>query len=150
MEALCLDLNCDFAYFESSAEITAATIDEEILDEVIITGTNLPDSDSDVIWFGPTRCTETYNDGSTIKCSLDDSRITGNWLVDILTVHGLTPNSVKTNLTVPLSVSSISPSTDVNYLGGNVMEIRGSNFGYDKSVVKVTYTDGTVCDVLSV
>lgn len=150
MEALCLDLNCDFAYIDSSAEITANTIDENNLDEVIITGTSLPNDDTDVIWFGPTRCTETSNDGSTITCTLDDTRISGEWIVDILTVHGLTPTTVTTNITVPISVTSIEPNVDVNYLGGTVMTIVGDSFGYDPSVVSVTYEDGTSCDILTV
>lgn len=150
MEALCLNLNCDFAYIESPAEISATTVDEFNVDEIIITGTSLPNDDTDVIWFGPTRCTETSNDGTTITCSLDDTRVSGNWLVDILTVHGLTPTTVTTNINVPVSVSNISPSVDVNYLGGTIMTIDGDNFGYDPSVISVTYADGTSCDILSV
>jgi hypothetical protein len=150
MEALCLDLNCDFAYIESPAEISATTVDQFNVDEIIITGTSLPNDDTDVIWFGPTRCTETSNDGTTISCSLDDTRVSGNWLVDILTVHGLTPTTVTTNINVPVSVTNITPSVDINYLGGTIMTIDGDNFGYDSSVISVTYTDGTSCDILSV
>ena len=110
----------------------------------------MPNDDTDVIWFGLTRCTETSNDGSTITCTLDDTRVSGNWLVDILTVHGLTPTTVTTNINVPVSVSSITPNVDVNYLGGNVMTITGDSFGYDKHAIKVSYADGTSCDILSV
>lgn len=85
MDALCTDLNCDFAYQESTSVIEGATLDEAAFDEVIITGQNLPDDIDDVIYFGPTRCTQMLNDGTSITCTLDDTRVTGNWIADILT-----------------------------------------------------------------
>lgn len=76
--------------------------------------------------------------------------MTGDWIADILTVYGLTPNVVSSSINVPVTVHSISPSVDVNYLGGDIVTIDGDSFGYDPSVISVVYDDGTVCDVISV
>lgn len=59
------------------------------------------------------------------------------------------PNAIETVITVPASVSSIEPSADINYLGGDTMTITGDNFGYDPSGITITYDDGTICDVLT-
>lgn len=50
---------------------------------------------------------------------------------------------------MPVSVSAISPATEVNFMGGSEMTITGDNFGYDASVITATYQDGTVCTVTS-
>lgn len=150
MAALCLDLNCDFAYTESASLISTQTLDEFETDQIILYGTSLPDADDDVIWFGPTRCSEVSYDASQITCALDDTRVTGEWIADILTVYGLTPNEIATSITIPVSADAVSPSVDVNYLGGDEMIITGDSFGYDIDVISVTYSDGTICDVTSV
>lgn len=148
--AMCLDLNCDFTYTESDALITSQSLDEYFFDEVIIYGTNLPDHDDDVMWFGPTRCTEMEYTAEAITCILDDTRITGEWVADILTVYGLLPNEISESITIPVDATSISPSTDVNFLGGDVFTITGDSFGYDTDVVTVTFSDSTICTVLTV
>lgn len=47
-------------------------------------------------------------------------------------------------------MTSVSPTTDLNYLGGDILTITGSNFGTDISKVSVTTTDATICNVTSV
>jgi hypothetical protein len=85
-----------------------------------------------------------------ITCILDDTRITGEWVADILTVYGFLPNEISESITVPVDATSISPSTDINFLGGDVLTITGDSFGYDTDVVSVTFSDGTICTVLTV
>lgn len=84
-----------------------------------------------------------------IVCMLDDTVVTGEWIASIMTQFGSIPNAIETVITIPASVSSIEPSSDVNYLGGDIMTITGDNFGYDPSGITVTYDDGTICDVLT-
>jgi len=67
----------------------------------------------------------------------------------VISVWGLIPNSAPTT-NVALTVSSVSPSTGLNYLGGDSLTISGSNFGTDISKVSVTTTDTSICNVTSV
>jgi hypothetical protein len=51
----------------------------------------------------------------------------------------LIPNEIYDDIVVPVSVSAISPATDINFMGGSEMTITGDNFGYDASAITVTY-----------
>jgi len=148
MDALCLDMNCDFTYTASTASI--ATQDLSSTSLLTLTGSLLPNATTDKIWFGPVGCTELSNDNSTITCQLNDTRVAGQWTSQIMTVYGLTPNTISTTIDIPVITSTITPAVDVNYLGGNYMRIDGDSFGYQVDKVAVTYTDGTVCDVIDV
>ena len=46
-------------------------------------------------------------------------------------------------------MKSISPSTDINYLGGDILLINGVNFGYNASAVQIQFEDRTSCTVTS-
>lgn len=146
--ALCTSLNCDYTYTSTEAVVSGQSLSDEGL--LIITGSNLPTEDSLVISFGPITCTTSSVTETEIQCKLDDTRVAGEWTAVVQTTQGLLPNEIETPISVGLSVSDASPSTDVNFLGGDVMTITGDNFGYDTSVVSVTYTDGTECLVTSV
>jgi len=51
---------------------------------------------------------------------------------------------------VPVQADSISPNTDINFLGGDELTITGDSFGWDTEVVSVNFEHGTICDVKSV
>ena len=51
---------------------------------------------------------------------------------------------------IPATVTSVEPSTAINFLGGDILEISGEDFGYDAKAVNVTFADGTTCDVIDV
>lgn len=80
-------------------------------------------------------------DQNTIICQLDDTRVSGSWKAEIMTIYGLTPNAISDyySISIPVIASSVTPATDVNYLGGDYMTIDGNSFGYDISVISVTY-----------
>jgi hypothetical protein len=141
-------MNCDFTYTASTATIATQELADSSL--LTLTGTLLPNATTDNIWFGPIRCSEVSNDNTTITCQLDDTRVAGQWISQIMTVYGLTPNTISTTIDIPVITSAITPSTDVNYLGGTYMKIEGDSFGYQTDVVTVTYEDGTICDVVDV
>jgi len=44
----------------------------------------------------------------------------------------------------------VSPSTQLNGLGGDELTITGDNFGTDINAVSVVFADETVCTVKSV
>lgn len=148
MPALCLDLSCDFTYTHTDSLISAQTLDDT--DLLTISGSLLPDASSDRIRLGPVSCTPLTLSAETITCQLDDTRVSGEWIVRIVTIYGRIPNEISTTIDVPVVANSVSPSTDVNYLGGDVMTIVGDSFGYDESAITVTYDDGTICDVTDV
>jgi len=50
---------------------------------------------------------------------------------------------------VPLDIVSVSPSSGLNYFGGDIVTITGTGFSVDTSVMTVTFDDGTACNVLS-
>lgn len=128
--------------------ISTQSIDDS--DLLTLAGALLPDAASDRIRLGPVGCTPQSLSADTIVCQLDDTRVTGEWKARIVTIYGLIPNEISTTIDVPVVADSIAPDTDVNYLGGDVMTISGDSFGYDESVIEITYADGTICDVTSV
>jgi hypothetical protein len=177
MQALCLDLNCDFTYTVPNITVTGQSLSADSV--LTITGQNLPINATDLIYLGPIGCardnstdvnttvetcvTETNTTDNTtyqncttetidvyyteINCTLNDTRVSGNWIVSILTQEGITPNTIATNISIPVNATAVTPTTDINYLGGDLMNITGDNFGYNISAISVVYADGTVCNV---
>ena len=99
---------------------------------------------------GPVQCNVVSNTATTITCDLVTSAVSGNWIVTVTSPNGLIPNEITTQLSIPVSVSSISPNSLINYLGGDLLTITGSNFGLDASVISITFDDATECVVQSV
>jgi hypothetical protein len=55
MQALCLDLNCDYVHTVVNSTITAQSLN--VSDGILtITGTNIPNATTDIITFGPVHC----------------------------------------------------------------------------------------------
>jgi hypothetical protein len=104
-----------------------------------LTGVELTDDTSDIIRFGPIKCTPVTQENETITCQLADTRVSGSWKAYIRTEFGLIPNEIQDAIVVPVSVSAISPATEVNTMGASEMTITGDNFGYDASGITVTY-----------
>ena len=84
-----------------------------------------------------------------IVCQLNDTAVSGDWTVVILTADGFLPSTIDAPINVPIVVNSVTPNSDVNPLGGDRLVIAGTNFGYDTSSINVTFADGTTCPVLS-
>jgi hypothetical protein len=119
--------------------------------QLTITGTSLPLATTDVITFGPVLCITDYvqSTNTSVVCDLADTITSGDWVVVYLSEHGFIPNEIITTIDVPVNVTAVSPSTDVNFLGGDVMTITGTSFGYDVSNITAVWSDGTVCTVTS-
>lgn len=147
--ALCTDLICDYSYVTSESLVSSQSLTDASV--LTITGTSLPTNDASLnITLGPISCTQTSVSETEIKCTLDDTRVSGEWIAVLVSDSGLIPNEISTAISIVASVSSISPSTDINFLGGTEMTITGDSFGYDTSVISVTYVDGTECVVSAV
>lgn len=115
-----------------------------------ITGTSLPTTEELVIKLGPVLCNVISNTATSITCDLETSAVSGDWIVTVTSPNGLINNEITTSISIPVSVSSISPNTQVNYLGGDLLTITGDNFGFNASAVSVTFGDSTMCVIQSV
>ena len=63
---------------------------------------------------------------------------------------GLVPiDASVAKINVGLSVTSISPSTGLNQLGGDILTISGTGFDTAADNTQVTFSDGTSCEIVS-
>jgi hypothetical protein len=51
----------------------------------------------------------------------------------------LTGNEITVPISIPVNAASITPNTDINFLGGDILTIAGDNFGNDASVIQVVF-----------
>ena len=115
-----------------------------------ISGTSLPTSDEVKVRFSNSECTDVTASETEITCTLDVGAAAGSWDAQVSDANGLTPKHVDvTAIDVALSVSSISPYTDLNQLGGDILTITGTGFDQVTSSTSVTFSDGTSCTVLT-
>lgn len=120
--------------------------------ELTITGTNLPTSEDVKVRFSSSECssgsvTATEN---MITCTLISGAASGSWDVQVSDANGLTPLAADIeSIEVPLEVDSITPYTDLNQLGGDILTITGSGFDLVTSTTEITFSDNTKCTVLT-
>lgn len=144
--ALCTGLNCDYSYIATDAQVATQTMPSS--STLTITGQNLPIDDASMnITLGPVLCVPDSSSTTQIDCTLEHTAVAGDWIVVLKAEAGLIPNDIVDTISITSTISDVSPATDVNYLGGTTMTLTGDNFGYDPSVISVTYTDGTACVV---
>lgn len=62
-----------------------------------------------------------------------------------MTVNGLTENEITEPIAIAIDVTSVTPSTDINFLGGDILTIAGDNFGFNSSAVEIVFEDDTQC-----
>jgi hypothetical protein len=88
LEALCTDLNCDYAYVESTAVITAQTYDPNTR-VVTVQGTSLPITDPELkISLGGATCGENPAitlSNTHIECTLSSKPSAGLYKVEVKT-----------------------------------------------------------------
>ena len=100
--------------------------------------------------FGPVDCVITSSTDTQISCDLAQDAVAGEWIAVLNTQYGEAATSISTPEIVLPEVYSVSPNTDINYLGGDTLLITGNRFGSDASVVQVVLSDGSTCAVKSV
>ena len=123
--ALCSSQDCGYLYEDPTSEITAMTVTDL---NVSITGTLLP-TDIQSVNIGYTDCGSITSDETTITCTLASSMIAGSWKPEVRDAKGLLPVAeALVALTVPLTVTSVSPSTLLNPSGGDMLTIYGTGF----------------------
>ena len=119
--ALCANLTCDYSYFTDGSTINTQTTASSILS---VTGSAIPSTEIVKIVYGTVSCDVSTTTDSNIDCNLAGIPVAGSQTVQVTTVNGLIP--VDTNFLPtqePLTVTSVTPNTDVNYLGGDKLVI---------------------------
>ena len=149
LPAVCKNLDCSYTYEANTAEVTSMSVNAASL-EVTITGTNLP-ADIDQVSVGDASCQSiTSNDGSSLVCTLDSPCQAGDHEPVVKSPKGLIPNaSGFSKYTVPLVVTSVSPSDSLNPAGGDRITILGSGFPSRITATdfRVEFDDGTLCQL---
>ena len=96
--------------------------------DVTIAGTSMP-TDIDSVKVGCATCSGITNDGSTLTCTLNHLVQAGNFEPVVKNSLGQIPvASGFTKYSVALFLSTVTPDTDLNPAGGDVLTIGGSGF----------------------
>ena len=76
-----------------------------------------------------TECIVSTNDETTIICTLVTPWVAGNWMPEVRDDKGLIPLSGSVSkYNVPLVISGVSPNSDLNLAGGDILTVTGENF----------------------
>ena len=119
--ALCANLTCDYSYFSDGSAITSQTRTGSAL---AVTGLQIPSEDIVQIAYGTVECAASTATATNIDCTLADIPVAGIQTVQVTTVNGLIPVDPSFSPTQEsLLVTSVTPNTNVNYLGGDLLVI---------------------------
>jgi len=112
IEGVCPEFNCDYVYTQPTSEITVQALANG--NELTITGTALPTTDVRVV-LGNAECGTVTASETEITCTLGVLPAAGSWDVQVYDPKGLVPIAdAVVKIDVALTVSAISPSTDLN------------------------------------
>lgn len=145
----CRTIDCDYLYETAAAEITQqAQVSGSTL---TITGTGFPDNVKKVE-YADSLCVVTSISATQIVCTLENTPAAGLHYPKVTSYQGLIPinNAISKN-DIALTISSVSPNSNVNPNGGTEITISGTGFPADlkslPSDFAITFTDSTVCNV---
>lgn len=137
IEGSCANLNCDYEYTTPAGEITSQSVSGL---SVSVSGTSLPTTGVSVV-FGGAPCSSSSISAQTtsLTCTLEHEPYGGIGLnVEVYDENGLIPiGTGASGIDISVTVSGISPSTDLNQLGGNTLTITGTGFPSVASYVEV-------------
>lgn len=127
IDALCINSNCDYAYIANAGSVTSQELSGK---SVTVQGTDLPTTEVS-LEFGGTECDSTTisTDGSTVTCDLIHFPAAGIWSVQLSGPNGkIAVDLSVADIEVSMQIDSISPSTDLNQNGGNIITVQGTGF----------------------
>lgn len=119
--AVCAGLSCDFTYETATSSISSLSLSGTTL---TITGTSLPTTDLQRVVFSNNDCVVSSSSSTEIVCEV--TTIAGtNWFAEVYDSYGKIPydSSYTTGLDVSLTITSVSPNTDLNEYGGTLLTI---------------------------
>ena len=88
----------------------------------------------------------------SVKCTLATLPAAGTWDVTVSDVSGKIPiKAGVAKIAVSVSVTSVTPNTNLNQMGGDELTIVGTNFDFNNMKSNtVALEDGTTCAVTEV
>lgn len=147
IDGVCPAFNCGYLYVEPVGEILTQELNGSTL---TITGTSLPTTDDVKVRFANSECSSVTATDTEITCTLGTGAAAGSWNVKVSDANGLTPlHADVVAIDVALSVDTITPYTDLNQLGGDILTITGTGFDLVTSSTDITFSDGTGCLILT-
>lgn len=117
--------------------------------DLTITGVGLPTDDIRVR-FANAECTGGITASDTeITCTLNFLPAAGSWDVKLTDYRGLIPiEETVEKISVDLVIDSVTPDSDLNQLGGDILVFSGTGFDtLDISATTVVFPDSTICIV---
>jgi hypothetical protein len=151
LPAVCPENNCGYKYVEAGN----ANIDDTVLSgkQITIKGSDF-DEEHDCeaeakdmkVEFADQDCEIDSTDlaSGDIVCTLKNDPAAGTHQAKVSGKCGNFNYQNGPEIEVSLEISDVSPSSDLNKLGGDLITITGSGFPTEKEPV-VTFDDGTVC-----
>ena len=144
IEGVCPEFNCNYVYVDTASMITGQSLSGN---DLIIDGTNLP-TDVTSVKLANSECGVITASTTQITCTLTTSPAAGSWDVKVTDASGLIPVDASVGkINVALTVTAVSPSTDLNQLGGDTLTFTGEGFDNLAANTQITFSDGTSCDV---
>jgi len=148
IEAVCDSLDCGYNYVAPTSLITGFTYDGVTL---TITGSDFA-STIKSIQFSHIDCKNIVSTSTQITCQV--TAVAGLWSPIVTDASGLIPiDPSATPISISLTVSNVSPSTNLNPFGGTILTITGSSLPHattEGNIYSVTFSDGSVCNVVSI
>lgn len=86
----------------------------------------------DYVEFGHSTCTLNSVSSTSISCTLVYEPVCGDHLPKLVSIYGLVNNTAAlTAETITCSISSITPTTDLNLMGGDNLTFTGLQFPWN-------------------
>lgn len=146
IDGVCPNFNCDYTYVNPVGEITGQTLTGL---DLVVQGTELP-TESVSVKIANSKCVTVTATATEITCTLDVPAAAGSWNVEVTSTNGLIPlASGVAKIRVLLTVQSVTPSSNLNQLGGDELTFTGSGFDMVTENTQVKFSDGTACVVKS-
>lgn len=143
IEAICPNMNCDYTYSEPKAKITSQKLTGNVVE---VAGENLPVSADTEVSIGGTACAINEKTATKIKCTLAVKPSAGEWDVLVRDSDGKAKKDAGlAKISVPLTVTAVSPNKDINFNGGTILTLTGTGFPLLTKHAKVELDDATKC-----
>ena len=147
IDALCPTFgSCNYKYIANVGEITAQALAAKAL---TITGTDLPTPTK--VTLGGIACATSATSATEIACTLATDPPAGAWDASVVLLGMVPVKAGVAKIDVAVTVSSVTPATNLNQMGGDNLVIAGT--GFDASTMAsntVVLEDGTKCPVTAV
>jgi hypothetical protein len=123
LEAVCSSLLCDYNYLGATATVDDFTLRAD--NTLRIVGTGLPTDVADIksIKFAKSDCGVVSTSDTEIICNA--KKVAGKWQPEVVDSKGIIPVTTAKTEDIPLVISEVTPNTNINMEGGNLIAVKG-------------------------